>query len=373
LTAHSQQMIDETVYVEMETLLENHLTGIGRFVARMVEAFGRRGPVRLFSPSSMTEINITPSEMASLGSIDSDVSVWTKKLVDLPKRDFDAAAATQSIAVYPLFRPLQRMFRKEIGVFYDFTPMLLPWTHAPETVQHFAAHFGVASPLFDAVVAISESTRYDAKWLSAIEHERVVTAYPGPSLCNHSHCYEIHSHESKHPREIILVVSTLEPRKNARFLIDWFLNTSAIDESTELWWVGGKGWWTADADILALQAAAAKSRRVVRFLGTVPDTEICRLYRTSMVSIYPSLYEGFGFPVLDSLLHDTPVLASCNSSLAEFTTGGIFYFDPYDDRSLEEAYRSFLKQRGSLAIDGATLRSKYSWDNLANTIFQLAV
>ncbi len=62
--------------------------------------------------------------------------------------------------------------------------------------------------------------------------------------------------------------------------------------------------------------------------------------RTAAWTIYPSLYEGFGFPVLDSLRHGAPVLASLNSSLREFDSPGLQFFDPYDAPTLDEAWRA---------------------------------
>ena len=70
----------------------------------------------------------------------------------------------------------------------------------------------------------------------------------------------------------------------------------------------------------------------------VPDAALCRLYRRAGRTIYPSLYEGFGFPVLDSLRHGTPVLTSQNSSLREFTVPGVTFFDPCDAATLDAAW-----------------------------------
>ena len=108
------------------------------------------------------------------------------------------------------------------------------------------------------------------------------------------------------------MVSTLEPRKNAFFLLDWFRQSQALPAGSELWWVGPLGWLTSRRRLRQYQNAAG---RKVRFLGVVSDAELCRLYRTAGWSAYPSLYEGFGFPVLDALRHGTPVLASYHSAL----------------------------------------------------------
>src|SRR5262249_23529499 len=133
-------------------------------------------------------------------------------------------------------------------------------------------------------------------------------------------------------RNVIVVVSTLEPRKNGPFLLDWFRRTDALPADMELWWVGPDGWLAGGA----LGGTDARGR-TIRFLGMVPDRRLCALYRQATFTIYPSLYEGFGFPVLDSLLHETPVVCSFNSSLQEFAGCGVMFFDPTDRASLDAA------------------------------------
>jgi glycosyltransferase involved in cell wall biosynthesis len=101
----------------------------------------------------------------------------------------------------------------------------------------------------------------------------------------------------------------------------------------------------------------------------VSDQELCKLYQEAAFSIYPSLYEGFGFPVLDSLLHGTPILSSLNSSLQEFAVPGVHFFDAYDPGSLDEAYGR-LNAAGSSMIDRERLLAQFSWDQLAQVVLK---
>ena len=109
----------------------------------------------------------------------------------------------------------------------------------------------------------------------------------------------------------------------------------------------------------------------MRFLGMVPDRTLCELYRQATFSIYPSLYEGFGFPVLDALRHQTPVVCSFNSSLQEFAGPGVYYFDACDPRSLDAACRELLDTPPA-PVRRADLARRFSWDALADTILSLA-
>ena len=169
----------------------------------------------------------------------------------------------------------------------------------------------------------------------------------------------------------MLVVCTLEPRKNWRFLLDWFLQTQVLDPEMELWWVGPSGWmWERTK---RCQRRSARGG-VVRFLGAVPDERLCQLYRQAAFTVYPSLYEGFGFPVLDALRHGTPVLSSFHSSLQEFAGPGVYFFDPYDAASLDSACQDLLtarRQASGADVTRDDLDQRFSWDGVARTVLAL--
>src|SRR5262249_9783141 len=192
--------------------------------------------------------------------------------------------------------------------------------------------------------------------------------YPGPSLCVGKHAY---SGPPVHRQNIILVVSTLEPRKNARFVIDWFHDTQLLQSDMQLWWVGAPAWWAPRDFLRGLRSRRQRTkRRRVKFVGAVSDRRLCELYQRAAFTIYPSLYEGFGFPVLDSLWHKTAVLSSFNSSLQEFAGPGVFYFDALDPASLDQAYRA-MATAWPVPIDREALRERFSWDALARTVLGL--
>lgn len=361
------------VYVEVSALLARQLTGIARFVARLVEAMARVAPLRLVTTihgeharnMKLSTALLCGQEIlthpADLPPADADLDGWARTLLRRPRRAHDAALAGRSPGVYTLLRPAERHFRRELCIFYDFTPALMPWAHVPETVYHFGRFFAYTSGLCDGAVAISQSTRADARWLAAVPPEDVVVGYPGPSLC-------VRQHASAQPvrrrRDVVLVVSTLEPRKNGRFLFDWFQTTPVLGPDAELWWVGPNGWM---CDWPRRRRGGA---RQVRFLGMVPDARLCALYREAAFSIYPSLYEGFGFPVLDALRHGCPVACGYHSSLQEFEGAGVYYFDVGDPGTLDAACRELLAEPA--AFERPDLDDRFSWDALAHTVLSLA-
>jgi hypothetical protein len=100
----------------------------------------------------------------------------------------------------------------------------------------------------------------------------------------------------------------------------------------------------------------------------VPGKRVRRkLYQKASWSIYPSVYEGFGFPVVDSLRHGTPVLTSGNSSIREFQHEGVYLFDPRDAASVDVAWNRF-RNHGNMVIDPSDLLERYDWGRVARTI-----
>jgi glycosyltransferase involved in cell wall biosynthesis len=366
----------EPLYLDICPLLGKHLTGIGRFVARLVEGLARLTPLRLITTiggKHARSVNLSGALLcgqeihitgADLPAADGDVGGWARQLCRRPRHRHDERQARRSTGVFTALRPRERHFRRELGIFYDFTPLVLPWTHTPHTCREYGAFFANHAKLFDKAVAISAATKADAGWLSALPCNDVVVGYPGPSLCVHKHA---HPQPVARSEGMILVVSTLEPRKNAGFLVDWFLNTQTLAPDAELCWVGPNGWLS---DRRTRPARGRNQRRVVRFLGMVPDQTLCKLYQQAACTVYPSLYEGFGFPVLDALRHGAPVLCSFNSSLQEFAGPGVFYFDACHPDSLDDAFRE-MQGAAPLAIDREALDERFSWDRLARTVLDL--
>ncbi|HLJ93935.1 MAG TPA: glycosyltransferase family 1 protein [Gemmataceae bacterium] len=353
---------DVPIYVDVSALEEKHLTGMGRFVAHLVQALVRLTPLGLLTTAKGRYI---PVCAADLEESDGNLETWARRLLRRPRRNLDAQSASASAAIYTALRPGARCFRREVGILYDFTTLLLPWTHGEQSRHHFGTFFAKTAPLCDKLVAISQSTKRDAQWLCAANNDSIVVSYPGPSLCVHRHAYP---NPVARRRNVILVVSAIEPRKNAPFLLDWFAATEALDPDMELWWVGPHAWWASRELVTMLKQRRSGPRgHQIRLLGKVSDRRLCQLYQQAAFTIYPSLYEGFGLPVLDALLHGAPVVCSYHSSLKELAGPGVFYFDPCDPATLDEACRA-LRTAQPLVIEPSNLRERFSWGALAQTV-----
>ena len=163
----------------------------------------------------------------------------------------------------------------------------------------------------------------------------------------------------------ILTVGTLEPRKNVERLLQAFAVLRARESSYQLVHAGPRGWLFNDimkeVERLGLQST-------VRFLGGVPLEDLVGLYNAASVFVYPSLYEGFGLPVLEAMTCGCPVITSNVSSLPEVAGGAGILVDPYDVRQIAEAIREVLEDetRAQAMRQRGLERAKlFSWEQCA--------
>jgi glycosyltransferase involved in cell wall biosynthesis len=97
------------------------------------------------------------------------------------------------------------------------------------------------------------------------------------------------------------------------------------------------------------------------FLGFVPDDELARLYRGALCVAYPSLYEGFGIPVLEALACGAAVVTSAGTAMAEVADGAAVLVDPRDEESIAAGIREAIAHRDELGRKGPEVARAYSW------------
>ncbi len=249
-----------------------------------------------------------------------------------------------------------------VAIFYDAIGLQYPELTPPGTVARLPAYLRELL-LFDGVAAISEtsaaSLRDYWRWLG-VSDTPVVTAIPLAIDERPSPPDGIPAQRAI-PR--LLCVSTLEGRKNHLALLQACERLWQEGVKFELQLLGLARTDTAAA-ALAKVSALQQAGRPVLFEGSVSDAALHTAYRECAFTIYPSLIEGFGLPVLESLQYGKPCICSGRGALAESTRdGGCVALDAVDAASLAPAIRRLLQNPAELAALGAEARARHfkSW------------
>lgn len=245
-------------------------------------------------------------------------------------------------------------------VIYD----LVPWTH-PDTANRRSAVIERATirPALRRAAAlpcISEATRADLVARFPVARDRA-SVIPLAADADFAEPVPMPGHpELQHP--YVLAVGTLEPRKNLERLIDaWVRLPADVRGDHELALVGPRGWEEAGI----LQKAADHGARL---LGRVSEDELRALYAGATAFAYPSLYEGFGLPVLEAMAAGAPVITSTCSSLPEVAGEAALLVDPEDVGALTEALRRVLTDQAladDLRTRGRQRAAEFSWHRTA--------
>ncbi|MGC9973423.1 MAG: glycosyltransferase family 1 protein [Bryobacteraceae bacterium] len=247
---------------------------------------------------------------------------------------------------------------------YDMTCWLMPEVHTPanaKAVRWFGERIMTRAT---GLIAISESSRQDAIRTLRLPPERIAVIYPGiPDPFFRVPPQAVSAARGKYglARPYALFVGTIEPRKNLGALLDAWAGLGASMRQEFDLVVAGPAGWRNQATLDRLRSGSSS----VRYLGYVAEAHLPGLTAGATVFVYPSLYEGFGFPVAQAMAAGVPVLTSNVSSLPEITSGAALLVDP---RSLEEIRSGLEKllssptQREDLGRIGRTQAERYRWE-----------
>ncbi len=233
------------------------------------------------------------------------------------------------------------------------------------------------------IVVISENTKSDLIKNFKIDPLKISVIYPGVTknfslTLNNKKQQEIYSKYNL-PEKFVLFVGTLEPRKNLARLIEAYhrLNSNFKNQITKLNLkpkliiVGKKGWFYQE---IFETVKKFKLEEMVIFTGYVPDEELPYLYKTAICFVYPSLYEGFGLPILEAMAYGCPVIASNLSSLPEVAGNAAILINPYAIDEIADALQKILSDenlRQNLRGKGLQQVQKFSWTNAAKQILEI--
>jgi glycosyltransferase involved in cell wall biosynthesis len=291
------------------------------------------------------------------------------------RADLDAALDHPDIIHSNNFwTPVQPTSSRLIYTLYDLGFTVNPdWTTEANRVGCFEGVFR-SSVAADWVVAISEYSR--AHYLKLFPHfpsERIRVVHPcsrfdDPALPGSPPA----TVKRFGAGEFWLSVGTIEPRKNQRLLVRAYARyLESATRPLPLVLAGGKGWLMEDFQ--EYLASLGISDRVI-LTGYVSDSELIWLYRNCYANLYPSLFEGFGLPVLEGMMFGAPTLSSNATSMPEVTGDAAILLTPHDTDAWSQAMfelASDPEKRQQLSLAALAQARRFRWGDSAKSMLSI--
>ncbi len=267
-----------------------------------------------------------------------------------------------------------------VPLVFDLIPLIEPLWFMQSLVRDYRAWFGSLLHSADGYIAISQATRRDLieksmQWNASVPADAIPVVRLDGDFRQGSTSTDILQAYSLEGQNYVLLVSTLEPRKNHIGAFKaWITLANRLGESAlpNLVCVGGRGWLNEDMHQMLRDHPALQ--RMVHILHGIPDDELATLYEHCLFALYPSLYEGWGLPVSEALSYGKVPAISNISSLPE--AGGSFarYFDPYDAADIATTVCTLLDKETRLGAE-AEIQRLYvpqSWRQIATDLIAKA-
>jgi glycosyltransferase involved in cell wall biosynthesis len=340
-------------------------TGVGLYTERVLRAWlGLGTGDQLIAASNVGHDELQGLHVTRVGPRFPVRALWMQTLLPVQALRLKPDFAFYPNYLGPLLPPCPYVLTvHDLAVFlypetFTFKKRVLQRAALPTLVRNAAA-----------ILTPSESTRRDVLRLLPADPRRVVATPlaaadpvgPPPSLADVARIRgELHL-----PPRYLLAVGTLEPRKNLPRLIQAFEQIAGRFPDLHLVVAGGRG-WRDDAIRAALGETPVRDR--VHSVGYVDATSLRVLYAEALALCYPSLYEGFGLPVVEAMALGTPVLTSRGSSLDEVAAGAAVAVDPLSVEAIADGIEKLAgdaELRDDLRRRGLVRASELSWHRTA--------
>jgi glycosyltransferase involved in cell wall biosynthesis len=354
-----------------EPLFQRVATGAGVYtlaLCRALAAIGHRGDVVLFH----AEHALVPAEVDALGLArcafgmerDALYRSWAEQRRPIPQSicgRLDVVHATGPTVPPGGNAPV-------VTTLHDLAPLRFPDHYPRRTRLVLKRGAQVAAREADRIICPSEATAAEVEELLAVDRERLRVV---------PHGVDIAPPDADAARDFVsrrgisepyvLWVGTQEPRKNVQAVLDAFAHVAAADPSVTLVLHGPQGWLGHElTDGIRRRRLDARARVSE---GQLTREELAALYARALVFVFPSLYEGFGLPVLEAMACGTPVVASNRSAVTESAGDAALLVDPTDVQALASAIERLVADeegRADYAARGRARAAVFTWTETAS-------
>ncbi|KFC64616.1 Glycosyl transferase, group 1 [Bosea sp. LC85] len=310
------------VYFDVKPLLENFWTGIPVFTARLALQLLADSDVNIAFGSDLRLIETN----AVCAAVKQQTGLYL--CADLRRGRnirFDSPGKFD-VALFPSTKDVFSVAPREASVVHDISTLLTPEFHTSANIAHHRCHMRREIQSNELTFAVSHATGEDLQYYLSIPSSAIQVLNQYVAWPEHFGSEYESRFEGRKPPNFIAVLGTIEPRKNLRVVISAFQQLLDADPTLQVVVIGKKGWKLDSALTAEVDRWIAEESLLIT--GFVSEFQKYCYLRMCKMLVFPSLFEGFGIPVLEALSLGTPVLASWSSSIPEVGRDAVHYFDP---------------------------------------------
>jgi glycosyltransferase involved in cell wall biosynthesis len=294
--------------------------------------------------------------------------IWHRARLPLPVEAFTGGVDLYHATDFTLPPTLPQT--RTLLTVHDLSFVRVPETSSPRLKAYLDVVVPRSARRANHIIADSQATKDDLIDLYGIANDKVTVILSGVDARFRRVDYSanVRAKYSISDAPYIFAIGTVQPRKNYARLIEALARLRAEGQNVMLVIAGGKGWLD---DPIYQTLDALQLRNYVRFIGFADDADLPALYSEALCLAFPSLYEGFGLPILEAMACGTPVITSKVSSMPEAAGDAALLIDPHDVDALTDALRRVISDstlREDLVQRGYTQAARFTWDAAARKL-----
>lgn len=261
---------------------------------------------------------------------------------------------------------------RRVATVYDLSHLAVPASHPPGRIAYLTRQINRTLRLADRLVTISYTMRREIAAYSGLRETDIAVVPPAAAPAFRQLDAAARAAARRRlglPQHYILSVGTLEPRKNLERLVQAY---AALPDALRREWplvcAGAKGW--NDASLIR-ELQRLEARGELLRLGYVAQQDLPLITASAGLLAYPSLYEGFGMPVVEAMACGVPVLTSRDTAMHEITGDDAFLVEPTDIESIRAALQGALEDpetRARLGVQGIERAARYDWQRSSEAL-----
>jgi len=348
------------------------LTGIGHYtleLARHLALASEAEEIEIVSPRAfLSSLNSRQEQSSNLRFVRSRVSPLTRHWWSIGLPRYIRSNSIDLFHGTNFEVPLRKVCPTVLTI-HDLSMLLHPETHEARRVRRARRRLPLMARAATMIVTPTESVRQEVHEHLQIPRDRIAAVPEAARSCFR----RLEAKQAVQTRyrlgiqeEFLLFVGTVEPRKNLNTLVRAFVEVLRVRERPLQLVIAGREGWLVDGLFIDLKRSPAV--RNILFTGYLDDEDLCALYSSCAVFVYPTLYEGFGLPPLEAMACGAPVIASRIPSIEEVVGPAARLVSPESVAELTEAILELLSSEGTrekLSAAGTRCAAEFSWTRTA--------